>query len=100
PLLPRKENARARKVPARQRNGYRQEHHRRKRRGDGHQVPRQGQAAVSRDHRKVRIARLLQTCLISAPTRSGRFRFSMLVELWGKMARTINGEKSHESSIS
>ena len=75
PLSFREKKMRARKVPARQRNGYRQEHHRRKRRGDGHQVPRQGQAAVSRDHRKVRIARLLQTCFYQRPDPVGALSF-------------------------
>src|SRR5207237_6986444 len=51
----RKENARARQVPARQRNGYREEHHCRARRSAGREVAGQGQVTVSGDDGKIRI---------------------------------------------
>ena len=47
---------RAHQVPARQRNGYRQEHHLGAGRRFGGEVAGQGQAAVPGDDRKIRVA--------------------------------------------
>jgi hypothetical protein len=67
PLLPRKENARARQVSSSQRNGHRPQHLRRKRRSHRRQVSGQSQTAIPGNDRDLRVALSFEGAQRAAP---------------------------------